>query len=228
MFGYRRLKLAQLRVWLRRQQDPTDEPSRPPRWLGAWRGVRCAARITRERAASWLTPHWLQSSTEFVCRNLGNVEARVTATRHQIAQALQCSVVGTGARRLSRVGRLLEFRLAVLIVAAARWLGRALTALVPDPLRRRLAHLGSGLSRRLDVLGAFLGHWFHTRQYVLLIGGLPAVLFALPLVYCAVSLPFYGQAAKAQRYRRAAQEALQAKDLAAANLYYRKLTQLGT
>ncbi len=59
-----------------------------------------------------------------------------------------------------------------------------------------------------------------------MLGGLPAFLLALPLAYCMIRLPFYGDEAKAKQYRAAAAEAMDRKDYDTAELYYRKLYQL--
>ncbi len=72
----------------------------------------------------------------------------------------------------------------------------------------------------------FLLSWVWTRSYGQLWMGIPALVLLLPLVYCAVRLPFYSDRAKAAHYRQAASEALQQEKYEEARLCYRKLQQL--
>jgi tetratricopeptide (TPR) repeat protein len=69
--------------------------------------------------------------------------------------------------------------------------------------------------------------WLRTRHYSQLFGGLPAVLLAIPLVYCLVRIPFHSARAKAADYREAAIEAWKNDDIETAKLCYRKIQTLG-
>lgn len=102
----------------------------------------------------------------------------------------------------------------------ARWASQSSVVravLVPF---RWLAHFGY-------LFVDFLRGWLWTRPYRQLWMGIPALILVLPLAYCAIRLPFYSAEAKSRHYRRAAMEALQQKDFDAAQLFYRKLQQLG-
>jgi tetratricopeptide (TPR) repeat protein len=101
------------------------------------------------------------------------------------------------------------------IWAERSWLTRVLTA----PLR--------WAARAGYTVVDFLIGWIATRQYRHLLFGIPAIVLVMPLAYCAVRLPFYTPEAKARHYRRAASEALAAGDHPSAELYFRKLAQLG-
>lgn len=74
-----------------------------------------------------------------------------------------------------------------------------------------------------DFLVAYLG----TRDYRSLLFGIPAILMFVVFAVCLIRIPLHSAHAKAQRYQRAAIEAMNNDQRAAAELYYRKLTQLG-
>lgn len=77
------------------------------------------------------------------------------------------------------------------------------------------------------LLVDFLLGWLWTRPYRQLWMGIPALVLVLPLAYCAIRLPFYSAEAKSRHYRQAAIDALKEEDFEAAQLFYRKLQQLG-
>lgn len=227
MSGLRRSKLAALRSWLRRRQHADPASFGPPPWLRAWRDARRVLSGAADRWMSRLTPRWLRNSMPSARGGLRRIRSSIGATRHRLGRTISQSALGAGARHVSRLGKLVRWRLVALVATVLRRAGEILSTIVPVPLRRRLARASSMLARHLGVVSEFLGRWCHTRQYLQLIGGIPAVLLSLPLLYCAVRLPFYGSAAKAQSYRRAAEAALLARDRTTADLYHRKLTQLG-
>jgi tetratricopeptide (TPR) repeat protein len=70
--------------------------------------------------------------------------------------------------------------------------------------------------------------WLWTRTYRHLLMGIPAIVLLMPLMYCAIRLPFHTNEAKAKHYQRAAAEAIQDEDFEQAQLFYRKLFQLGS
>lgn len=94
-----------------------------------------------------------------------------------------------------------------------------LTNLITLPLRW-CTHAGFAISD-------FATGWLFTRNYRHLLFGIPAMLMMLPLGYCAVRLPFHTDAVKIKHYRRAADAAIAAEDFESAELYFRKLRQLG-
>lgn len=69
--------------------------------------------------------------------------------------------------------------------------------------------------------------WLLSRDYRLLIGGVPAILLALPLTLCLARIPFHSDTAKARHYRQAATDAWEQGEFDAARLYYRKIQQIG-
>ncbi|MEZ6118047.1 MAG: tetratricopeptide repeat protein [Pirellulaceae bacterium] len=81
--------------------------------------------------------------------------------------------------------------------------------------------------RSCVLLGDFALSWIWSRNYWHLFGGVPAFLLMMPLAYCALRIPFYTPELKARHYQMAARSALDKEDFDAANLYYRKLSQLG-
>jgi tetratricopeptide (TPR) repeat protein len=118
--------------------------------------------------------------------------------------------------RLAAIGTRIRYTwLDFLAWAERSWFTRVITA----PLR--------WLTRASHTIGDFMVGWVWTRQYRHLLFGIPAILLVMPLAYCAVRLPFYTPQAKARHYRRAANEALAAADYNSAELYFRKLAQLG-
>jgi predicted Zn-dependent protease len=148
-------------------------------------------------------------------------------TQHHVTESIAHSTVGAGAKQLARRGRILEWRLVVLGFESVRFCGRVFGALVPAPVRRWAWSLSIGIQRIGSHLVVFVGRWLGTRPYWRLVGAIPAFVLALPLAYCMVRMPFYTPERKARQDRQAAEEALHGKDYTTANLFYRKLHQLG-
>jgi tetratricopeptide (TPR) repeat protein len=69
--------------------------------------------------------------------------------------------------------------------------------------------------------------WFVSRDYRLLLGGIPAFLMFCPLAYCMVRVSLQSPVATAQRYRMAAIDAREAKQYELAQLCNRKIQQMG-
>jgi tetratricopeptide (TPR) repeat protein len=173
--------------------------------------------------ARLLFPKWIRHAAWAVRTTVQRAEKRVSKTGRKVSKSVAGSAVGEGAKQLARQSRLLESKATQLLLSG---LVTLMTALIPAPLQRLVRSLGKATWRVLRMLIVFLGGWFSTRRYWHLVGGAPAFLMALPLAYCMVRLPFYGEEAKAKRYRVAASEALQREDYRTADLYYRKLFQL--
>ncbi|MEZ6116603.1 MAG: hypothetical protein R3C28_08515 [Pirellulaceae bacterium] len=73
----------------------------------------------------------------------------------------------------------------------------------------------------------FVTSWINSRRWQHLLYGIPALLLALPLIVAAVLIPSSQSSQLANRYRSALQTALVDGDQAAAELYRRKIGQLG-
>ncbi len=96
-----------------------------------------------------------------------------------------------------------------------------------SPVTRALTAPLRIATRGAHSLKYFMLEWFWTRDFRHLLFGIPAILLMMPLAYCAVRLPFYSPEDKSRHYRQAANLALQDEDFQAADLYFRKLAQLG-
>ena len=147
--------------------------------------------------------------------------------RDRVGQTVARSPVAEGAKKLARSGHVLESRFSKFVVEAVKFVGTLLSGLVPSPLRRLLGQIIWQCRQAVSLVLGFFGRWFRTRHYWHLLGGLPAFLLALPLAYCMIRMPFYTADHKVKHYRRAAEEAMLEKDFTTADLYYRKLYQLG-
>jgi tetratricopeptide (TPR) repeat protein len=155
--------------------------------------------------------------------NVRKVELKAAKARKIVSKKIAKSPVGSGAKQVARRSRLLESRLVRLLTKSV--LG--LSALVPEPVRKFSRTVGQAILRVCGVFLVFIARWFSTRRYWHLVGGIPAFLLALPLAYCMIRMPFHGDAVKARQYRSAVQQALHNKNYEAADLYFRKLYQLG-
>jgi tetratricopeptide (TPR) repeat protein len=151
----------------------------------------------------------------------------VIRKRHQVVETVAHSAVGEGAKRVADGSKRLESRLTIFVVETGKFLATIFNGLVPGPVRRGMHRVGLELRRATQIVLVFIGRWFRTRHYWHLLGGLPAFLLALPLAYCMIRMPFYTTEEKAKHYRRAAADAMHDKEYETANLYYRKLSQLG-
>ncbi|MCP4194239.1 MAG: hypothetical protein GY768_26820 [Planctomycetaceae bacterium] len=79
----------------------------------------------------------------------------------------------------------------------------------------------------LASLVEFIAAWLSTRNYRSLIMGIPAMLLMMLLVLCLIRIPLHSAYAKARHYQSAATEASNNNQPHVAELYYRKLAQLG-
>lgn len=151
----------------------------------------------------------------------------VAKTNRRVVQTVAESPVAAGAQDLARRGRRTERGLVYLLLMFGRWVSQCIAVVIPPPFRRLMHSLGRGLLRAaLDVFG-FVSRWFRTRSYWLLIGGIPALILAMPLAFYMIRLPFQATTAMANRYATAAHEAMLNEDYQTAYLYNRKLRQLG-
>lgn len=83
------------------------------------------------------------------------------------------------------------------------------------------------LWRPFAAIFGFLHAWLVTRNWRQLVWGLPAVVMLLPFAIVLGSAAWSGQGKVIGRYKTAVREALEAKDYERAQLYERKLAQLG-
>ena len=81
--------------------------------------------------------------------------------------------------------------------------------------------------RFVASLVEFMTAWLSTRNYRSLIMGIPAMLLMILVLLCLIRIPLHSVHAKARHYQNAATEASQNNQPNVAELYYRKLAQLG-
>ncbi len=196
---------------------------------GEWLAIRMARlRKTRKKwlsaLQSLLTPNWLQRTHRSVRMSLQKAEKRVAQASRSVSQTITESTVASGARTVARRSRVFESRF---VTGLSRTLLGLANLLFPEPLRRLFGFLGKRLWNAFRTGIVFVSCWLGTRHYWHLVLGIPAFLLALPLAYCMIRLPFYSNITKAKLYRVAVQGALQEKDYDTADLYLRKLHQLG-
>ncbi|MCA9149024.1 MAG: tetratricopeptide repeat protein [Planctomycetales bacterium] len=170
-----------------------------------------------------LAPKWLTSFFSTLQKRLTKAERSVATAGKMVSQVVAESPLGEGAKAIAKKGKAIETQASRFILTS---LLELLGALIPKPVRSFFQAIGKAFWRIFGVFFIFAGRWFKTRHYWQLIGGIPAFLLALPLAYCMVRMPFYGDAAKAQHYRSEFTKASEANDRPAADLYQRKLIQL--
>ena len=81
--------------------------------------------------------------------------------------------------------------------------------------------------RPIAAIGGFFYAWGATRNYKQMLWGLPALLLMMPFVLVLAKTVVFGNVNVASQYRMAVKEALEVKDYDRAQLYERKLAQLG-
>jgi tetratricopeptide (TPR) repeat protein len=221
-----RSPIRRIRSWVRERRRRVADWVERRREQLSWRIRRDRAR-TRRWLLRIVAPHWLRRSLTALSARVQRAQRSVIHKRHQMSQSVAHSAVGERVKKLAERSKRLESRLTNFIVEGAKFIAMLLGALVPDPVRRGLGWMGRQFWRAVNVLLVFVSRWFGTRHYWHLLGGVPAFLLALPLAYCMIRMPFYTADQKAKHYRRAAADAMEDRDYATANLYYRKLSQLG-
>ena len=148
-------------------------------------------------------------------------------SQSHLANSLAQSEVASQAHVMARRGRRLEVRVLATVLRAGKRIARVAAALTPRPVRRLLAGIPIVFRWCFFMVFGFLGRWLQTRNYKMLLGGLPAILVAVPIIYFLVQIPLRSPVATARHYRAAVSEALSANELESAALFYRKLNQLG-
>ena len=146
--------------------------------------------------------------------------------RH-LTNSLTESEVASRAKVMAQRGRRLEVGVFASLLRVGKKVARVAAALTPRPVRRLLVGIPFFFGRCFLTLFEFSGRWFQTRHYKMLLGGLPAILIAVPIIYFLVQIPLRTPVATARHYRAAVSEALSANELESAALFYRKLNQLG-
>jgi tetratricopeptide (TPR) repeat protein len=117
------------------------------------------------------------------------------------------------------------------LAALGQWTGHALIRLA-EALNLDGAILGLVKWTRpiwypFAAIGGFLQAWLATRNYKQLLWGLPAVIVLVPILGAVTWTKIWGKGGIAAQYRIAVNEALDNKDFDRAQLFERKLAQLG-
>jgi tetratricopeptide (TPR) repeat protein len=110
------------------------------------------------------------------------------------------------------------------VFSGLMWLADALNL---DVVFVWLAWLLTPIWYPIAALGNFVVVWAATRKYKPLLWGLPALLFLLPILVTAAWGAIWGHERLADQYNLALKVALNEKDYSKAQLYERKLGQLG-
>lgn len=194
------------------------------KWAQGLAGIDRAFSKRGKKIGKKLVPKFIQNAMEALSARVKSAEKKVQATGKSISKSVAKSAVGEGASKLAKKGKDFEKKAGKFLLQS---LVELLQSVVPKPIQDAFKAFGKAFWRVFGVFFVFVGRWFKTRTYWHLIGGIPAFLLALPLAYCMIRLPFYGNAAKAKHYRAAANVALENEDYDTANLYFRKLQQLG-
>ena len=108
-------------------------------------------------------------------------------------------------------------------------MGRVLSPLLVylKPFQRMWYAFVRFLTARFATLGGFLSAYWKTRPWKRLLYGLPAIVLLMPFLISLALIPVYSNASKAKRYRVAALKAYEDQRFDEADLYHRKLVQLG-
>ncbi len=179
------------------------------------------------RIRNLFASRWIRSSRDATLSSVDHVRKTVAKTNKRVIKTVAESPVAAGAQQLARSGRKTERGFVFVLTMVLKKIEQCIAALLPAPLRRFFHGLIRGLWRAVIDVVSFVSQWFRTRRYWLLIGGIPAMILAMPLGFYLVRLPFQSSTAMAKRYTVAAQEAMHDKDYQAVTLYNRKLRQLG-
>ena len=107
--------------------------------------------------------------------------------RH-LTNSLTESEVASRAKVMARRGRRLEVGVFASLLRVGEKTARVAAALTPRPVRRLLVGIPFFFGRCFLTLFEFLGRWFQTRHYKMLLGGLPAILIAVPIIYFLVQI----------------------------------------
>ena len=137
------------------------------------------------------------------------------------------SAVGQSAKDAQQFGNRFKKTLFAFATAQGKIVVAIATAIVPKPIRDFFAKAGKRFAKRFETLFQFIGRWFKSRTYSLLIGGIPAILLSGILFAFLVRIPFNTRPKKITQYTGAVNQAIKDKDSVAAELYHRRLSQLG-
>lgn len=189
--------------------------------------IQVAFRKFLKTLANILYPKWLRKTSKSVQKSVRKAETQIAKSSRQVSKAVAKSSIGQSAKTVQKAAKKSERGIAVAFISFGKTVASIAAMLVPKPVRVFLRAMGQVFWRIFGVFFIFVGRWFRTRNYWHLLGGVPAFLLALPLAYCMVKIPFYGDAQKIGHYRRVYALAQKDKDYDVAKLSYRKLTQLG-
>ncbi|MFC1757885.1 hypothetical protein ACFL2H_03835 [Planctomycetota bacterium] len=172
-------------------------------------------------------PRWLKNLTKRTSKTIARAESQVARSTRKVTKGVAQSSVGQGAKDVQKAGT--QFQKTIILFFSVQWkfLVAIITAVIPKPIRELFTKAGARIAKRFDTLFQFIGRWFKSRTYSLLIGGIPAILLSGVLMYFVVRIPFHGSETKIAQYTGAANKAIKNKDSVAAALYHRRLKQLG-
>ena len=195
-------------------------------WLGRLGGrIAFALENRLGRLGAWVAQGWWRVANWL---RLDAVRRQVNTLQDTAVRSVDglTTTVRERTTQASWVRRLSLFWMELTAGVSDRWI-RFLAWAERSWLTRQLARPLRWTALLSYAIGDFLIGWVWTRQYRHLLFGIPAILLVMPLAYCAVRLPFYTAQAKARHYRSAVREALAVEDYETAELYFRKLAQLG-
>lgn len=154
-------------------------------------------------------------------------ESNVAKSTRKVTKGVAKSSVGKGAKNAQKIGRRVQNGVVVFLTSFWKSLIAIGTFLIPKPIRALFNRSGKWLSRRLGFVTQFATRWFRTRNYRLLIGSVPAILLSGILGFFAIRISLGGTPAKIAQYTNAAAAAIKRDDPVAAELFHRRLSQLG-
>ena len=189
--------------------------------------IRRFLRSIEKAAIRFFNPRWLRNLTKRTSKTLQKAESQVAKSTRKVTKGVAKSAVGQGAKDVQKAGSRFQKTIGVFFAAQWKFLVAVITAIIPKPIREFFKKAGSRIAKRFDTLFQFIGRWFKTRTYSLLIGGIPAIILTSILMYFLVRIPLHGNAKKIAQYTSAANKAIREKDSVAAALYHRRLKQLG-
>ena len=123
-----------------------------------------------------------------VQRVLREIRRSLFRSHRHLTNSLTESEVASRAKVMARSGRRLELGVFANLLRVGKNIARFATALIPRPVRRLLVGIPFFFGRCFFTLFEFLGRWFQTRHYKILLGGLPAILIAVPIIYFLVQI----------------------------------------
>ncbi|MCA9216906.1 MAG: hypothetical protein KDB27_27740 [Planctomycetales bacterium] len=175
----------------------------------------------------FFNPRWLRKLTKSTSKTLKKAESQVARSTRKVTKGVAQSAVGRGAKDAQKFGSRFQKNVKTFFLSLWKTIVVIASWIIPQSVRTAMKKVGKRIWKRFRTLFQFIGRWLKTRQYSLLIGGIPAIAMTGVLMYFLVRIPLQTNDSKVRQYTRAVEIAIGKKDSTAADLFQRQLTLLG-